>query len=145
MECKTGENASEIKSWFAFSIAGYNLAITIKEIEANDVVDLGEFTKQIPNLIEEYGRAKKIRLSKNQRFAINRSLFGMYSENQNNFSFHKGEQVLILQIADLVGKKMHGDHDYSYFRCESWKGQSVAQWTRRLGRYFASNKKTSQR
>lgn len=66
---------------FFFSVAGYDAAITIKELNENDLVDLENFGKTIPDLISTYCSDKKITLDADHTNKFHQLFLGLYGSN----------------------------------------------------------------
>lgn len=101
-----------------FSFAGYDGAITLKELEARDLIDLQNFAKTIPDLISTYCKDRRITLDDNQTNGIRRLFLGLYASDASKFQFHKGEAVLILQVSNFVKRKVtreNGEDNFSFF------------------------------
>lgn len=106
-------------SVYFFSVAGYDAAVTIKELRASDLADLENFAKTIPDLVSTYCAGMKIGLDDNQTTFIRQLFLGLYVSDSTKFKFQKGEAVLILQVANFVTRKVtrkDAEDDFSFFR-----------------------------
>lgn len=106
--------------WYVcfFSVAGYDAAITIKQIKADDLFEVENFAKTIPDLISTYCTNKKITLDADYINKVHQLFLGLYASNSKEFQFRKGEAVLILQASNFVMHKVsrtEAEDDFSFF------------------------------
>lgn len=117
-----------------FSLAGYNAAVTIKEVNESDLVYLEEFARTIPALI---ARNSTHKLKKNLTKDIIEYILADYASNAEEFTFHRGEKTIILQIAKFVQCKVKTEDDYSFFSGVDWAGNESPTVETPVGSIFA--------
>lgn len=124
-----------------FSLAGFDAAIRIKELKADDLSDLESFARTIPALISTYCTDKKITLDAYYRDKVHQIFLGLYASNSKGFQFHKGEVVLIIQVTIFVTHKVTrkgAEDDFSFFSDTNNLKPSLTVKTH-LGEFFIMN------
>lgn len=101
-------------------MAGYQTAITIKELRADDIPDLERFARTIPDIIGSVARNQSIDIADAKLYTIYNYFLALYDYSPENFCFGKGEKTLIQQIVkfvnSMVAKGPNGALDFSYFK-----------------------------
>jgi hypothetical protein len=85
------------------SIAGYQNAITIKEIVADDIRNIQTCVAKVPSMIITNSVTRP---SISETKLIGTIVFGLYASDPSSFEFQMGEVVLLLEVVKFVRKTL---------------------------------------
>lgn len=127
---------SEI-DWSGFSAAGFASAFIIKRLKEENINEIEQFVRRIPDCIEKYLLLHRIELLDGEKNAII-NLFLVEIEGFEHFQFTAIERTLIIELADLVGSQTPNE-DYSLFKRTASSTRSLNLQQTAIGTLFADD------
>lgn len=123
----------------SFSLAGFQTAATIKNLQSDDITLLENFARTIPALIDTVAYNKNIKIPEEELDHIYKDFLGTYDDYPDRFCFGKGARSHIMQIVHFVNsvieKGPNETENYSYFNPTE---AATTTWTKftSVGRIF---------
>lgn len=108
-----------------FSLSGYSTAITIKELQPEDILEIEKEAREILTAIDRRADSAGVKLKEEERHHIFRLFLRPFAET-NQFRFKKSEKILIFEFVKLFNDKVKNDDYYSNKHweivCIQWYG-----------------------
>lgn len=120
---------------FIYSLAGYETAQDILNIDENKIYGLEMFATTIPQIVRNLLNMLKVKIAAMCERNILCLFLGMYANEAGSFKFKIGEIVLIKQAIGF-GKRMLEINNHSYDVFQFNNGEKRSTVTTPIGEFF---------